>query len=90
MLQKNLKKFLIFNIVIIKGEKMSKISVIIPVQNTEEFLNECLDSVVEQTEKDIEIIIIDDGSTDHSPEIEEKYQKKYPNIKLYKNERNLG
>lgn len=69
---------------------MPKISVIIPVYNTEEFLKDCLDSLVEQTEKDIEIIIIDDGSTDHSPEIEEKYQKKYPNIKLYKNERNLG
>lgn len=40
---------------------MSKISVIIPVYNTEEFLKDCLDSVVEQTEKDIEIIIIDDA-----------------------------
>ena len=69
---------------------MPKISVIVPVYNTEEFLKDCLDSVVEQTEKDIEIIVIDDGSTDNSPKIEEKYQKKYSNVKVYKNERNLG
>lgn len=69
---------------------MPKASVIVPVYNSEQELKDCLDSLVEQTEKDIEIIVIDDGSTDNSPEIEAEYQKKYPNVKVYRNERNLG
>jgi len=52
-----------------------KVSVIIPVYNTEKYLRECLDSVVNQTLRDIEIICVDDGSTDRSPEILEEYQK---------------
>ena len=46
-----------------------KVSVIIPVYNVEKYLRECLDSVVNQTLKDIEIICINDGSTDKSGEI---------------------
>lgn len=69
---------------------MPKVSVIVPVYNSEQELRDCLDSLVEQTEKDIEIIVIDDASTDNSPEIEAEYQKKYPNVKVYRNERNLG
>lgn len=69
---------------------MPKVSVIVPVYNSEQELRDCLGSLVEQTEKDIEIIVIDDGSTDNSPEIEAEYQKKYPNVKVYRNERNLG
>lgn len=53
-----------------------KISVIIPVYNTEEYLRECLDSVVNQTLKEIEIICVDDGSTDSSLEILKEYAKK--------------
>lgn len=69
---------------------MPKVSVIVPVYNSEQELRDCLGSLVEQTEKDIEIIVIDDASTDNSPEIEAEYQKKYPNVKVYRNERNLG
>ncbi|MFQ8625966.1 MAG: glycosyltransferase family 2 protein [Candidatus Gastranaerophilaceae bacterium] len=43
---------------------MSKISVIVPVYNTRKFLKKCLDSIINQTFKDIEIICINDGSTD--------------------------
>ena len=46
-----------------------KVSVIIPVYNTEQYLGQCLDSVIGQTLKDIEIICVDDGSWDRSPEI---------------------
>ena len=53
-----------------------KVSVIIPVYNTENYLRECLDSVINQTLKEIEIICIDDGSTDSSLEILKEYAKK--------------
>lgn len=54
---------------------MPKISVIIPVYNVEKYLCECLDSVINQTLQDIEIICINDGSTDNSLEILKKYAK---------------
>ena len=47
---------------------MVKISVVIPVFNVEEFLEECLDSITNQSLKDIEIICVNDGSTDNSLE----------------------
>ena len=53
-----------------------KVSVIIPIYNTEEYLIECLNSIVNQTLKEIEIICVDDGSTDCSPKIIKEYQKK--------------
>ena len=76
---------------------MYKLSVIIPVYNVENYLRECLDSITSQTVKDIEIICIDDGSTDNSPEILKEYQKKDSRIKIITKEnggqataRNLG
>ena len=59
-----------------------KVSVIIPVYNTEKYLRECLNSVVNQTLKDIEIICVDDGSTDSSPEILREYAEKDSRIKI--------
>ena len=56
---------------------MAKVSVIVPVFNTEQYLERCLDSLVNQTLEDIEIVIIDDGSTDKSPQILEQYKEKY-------------
>lgn len=53
-----------------------KISIIIPVYNVEKYLPQCLDSIINQTLKDIEIICIDDGSTDNSLNILKEYQKK--------------
>ena len=55
-------------------------SVIIPVYNVEEYLRQSIDSVLSQEETDIEIILVDDGSTDSSGEICDEYQKKNPNI----------
>ena len=55
---------------------MAKVSVILPVYNVGEYLKECLDSLINQTLKDIEIICINDGSTDNSPEILEQYAQK--------------
>ena len=64
---------------------MSKVSVIIPVYNTEKFLRECLDSVINQTLKDIEIICVDDGSTDDSLNILKEYAEKDERIRVLKN-----
>lgn len=52
---------------------MAKVSVIVPVYNAEKYLKQCLDSIVNQTLKDIEIVIINDGSTDRSGEICKSY-----------------
>ena len=65
---------------------MAKVSVIVPVYNVEKYLEKCLDSLVNQTLKDIEIIIVNDGSPDNSQEIIDKYVKKYSNIKAYQKE----
>lgn len=56
-----------------------KFSVLIPVYNTEKYLEECLQSVLNQTYQDFEIILVDDGSTDNSGAICDKFQKDYPN-----------
>ena len=66
-----------------------KVSVIIPVYNTEEYLRECLDSVVNQTLKEIEIICVDDGSTDNSLEILKEYANKDNRFTIVKQE-NMG
>ena len=55
---------------------MAEISVIIPVYNVEKYLEQCLDSVINQTFKDIEIICVNDGSTDNSRKILEEYKNK--------------
>ena len=52
---------------------MPKLSVIVPVYNSEKYLKECLDSIINQTYKDIEIICVNDGSTDNSKNILEEY-----------------
>lgn len=59
-----------------------KISVIVPVYNVEEYLRQCLDSIIRQTKKDIEIICVNDGSTDNSPKILKEYEQKDERIKI--------
>lgn len=55
-----------------------KVSVIVPVYNVEKFIDKCLNSIVNQTLKEIEIIVVNDGSPDNSQKIIDKYVKKYP------------
>lgn len=69
---------------------MTKISVIIPIYNVEQYLKECLDSVINQTFKDLEIICIDDCSQDFSLQIAENYAKKDSRIKIIKHSHNKG
>lgn len=61
---------------------MNKISVIVPVYNTEKYLNKCINSLLRQTYKNIEIILIDDGSTDSSGSICDEYAQNYANIQV--------
>lgn len=56
------------------------VSIIVPVYNAEKYLQECIDSLINQTKKDIEIILVNDGSTDGSRNIIERNCKKYDNI----------
>lgn len=67
-----------------------KFSVLIPVYNTEKNLEECLQSVLNQSYKDYEIILVDDGSTDSSPQICDDYQNKYPDIIKVIHQKNSG
>ncbi len=73
------------------------VSIIVPIYNTARYLPACLDSIIAQTYQNLEIILIDDGSTDHSGQIADNYAKKDPRIKVIhqKNQgqsaaRNLG
>lgn len=69
---------------------MIKVSVIVPVYNVEKYLDKCLNSLVNQTLKDIEIIVINDGSTDNSKKIIDKYKKEYPALIKSVNTKNRG
>ena len=59
-----------------------KTTVVIPVYNTEEYLPACLDSVLAQTQREIEVILVDDGSTDGSLEIERSYADRDPRVRV--------
>ena len=61
---------------------MKKISAILPVYNVEKYIQKSLETIINQTHKNLEIILINDGSTDSSPKICEDYQKKDPRIKV--------
>ena len=65
------------------------ISVIVPVYNVEKYLEECLDSIQDQTYSDIEVILVNDGSTDSSKEICKKYCKQDSRFLLI-NQENQG
>ena len=61
---------------------MSLISVIVPVYNTAEYLNACVSSIVGQTYRELEIILVDDGSTDDSPALCDAWAEKDPRIRV--------
>jgi glycosyltransferase involved in cell wall biosynthesis len=58
------------------------ISVIVPVYNVEKYLNECVDSILAQTYKNLEIILVDDGAKDNCPRMCDDYAAKYANVKV--------
>lgn len=68
------------------GKNLYGVTVIIPVYNTEKYLKECIDSVLNQTYKHYEVIIVNDGSTDSSVEIVKSYIKGHSNLRLLEQE----
>lgn len=70
--------------------KQPKVSVIIAVYNTEKYIEKCLDSLLSQTYPNIELVVVNDCSTDNSLKILKKYTKKYSNIILIDNKENRG
>lgn len=65
---------------------MEKISIIVPIYNTERYLKRCIDSIIKQTYTNLEIILVNDGSTDNSLKICREYEKKDKRIKLFNKE----
>ena len=61
---------------------MNLISVIVPVYNVEPYLRQCIDSILNQTYTDFELILVDDGSTDRCPEICDKYKEKDDRVRV--------
>ena len=59
------------------------ISIIIPVYNAEKYLNDCINSILNQTYKDIEVLLIDDGSLDNSYAICKQYEKEDCRVSVY-------
>lgn len=68
---------------------MKKISVIVPIYNVAPYLSQCIESILAQTYQNIEIILINDGSTDDSPRICDEYAKKYDKIQVI-HQKNAG
>jgi glycosyltransferase involved in cell wall biosynthesis len=68
---------------------MPNVSVVVPIYNVEKYLKRCLESLVNQTLKHIEIILINDASTDNSLTIMREYESKYNNIKVIDSKENL-
>ena len=64
---------------------MKKVSIIVPVYNAAEYVGKCLESIALQDYKNIEIIVVEDGSDDESPEVCQEYACQYANIKIYHN-----
>ncbi|HRN45787.1 MAG TPA: glycosyltransferase family 2 protein, partial [Flavobacterium sp.] len=68
----------------------TKVSIIIPIYNVEKYLEECIDSAINQTYSNLEIILVDDKSPDSSGKISDKYAKKDDRIKVIHKRNNGG
>ncbi|WP_026766446.1 glycosyltransferase family 2 protein [Selenomonas ruminantium] len=72
------------------AEYIPLLSIVIPIYNSEKYLNECLDSVISQDFTNYELLCIDDGSMDQSWSILQKYEKKYSQIRIFHKENGGG
>lgn len=69
---------------------MPKVTIIIPIYNAKNYLNKCLDSITNQSLQDLQVILVNDGSTDSSEQIIDEYIAKYPNLFEKLNKENGG
>ena len=69
---------------------MPKVSIIVPIYNVEKYLERCINSLIGQTLEDIQIILVNDGSTDKSGEIAKRYASKYKEKIMYLEKINGG
>ena len=60
-----------------------KVSIIVPVYNTAKYLKKCVNSLIAQTYQNVEILLVDDGSTDDSGALCDCFANKYPQIKVF-------
>ena len=67
-----------------------KVSIIVPVYNVEQYIGECLDSILKQTYDNLEVILVEDCSTDNTLSLCQRYAKTDARIKLLRNEKNAG
>src|SRR5699024_10368844 len=74
----------------VRRTNMKTVSIIIPVYNTAEYIEKCIQSVLDQSYKHIELIVIDDCSTDNSYENLTKFKNEHDQIKLFKFNQNKG
>lgn len=82
--------FISFNIYAQEKSMDPKVSIVIPTYNVENYIEQCLESVLNQTHKNLEIIVIDDRSTDNTYQILKKYEKLDNRIKLHRMQQNSG
>ena len=68
--------------------EQKRFSVIIPAYNVENYIGKAIDSVLEQTYKNYELIIVNDASTDNTEEMVKKYEEKFKNVKLISHREN--
>ena len=69
---------------------MNKVTVIVPVYNSEEYIGRCLQSILNQTYNNFEILVVNDGSKDNSLKIIKEYENKYPDKIISINQENKG
>lgn len=84
------QNLILFQLVREEKIRMPKVSVIVPVYNVERYVEKCLETLVEQTLEEIEIIVVNDGSTDNSKQIVEKIREKFPEKIVYVEKENGG
>lgn len=87
-----ISKIILFADCKIKGRKMKNnlFTIIVPIYNAEKYLRECLDSILNQSEQNFDVIMIDDGSKDSSTDIAKSYAEKYPKFFKYFRQENKG
>ena len=66
----------------LRGEAMEKVSIIVPIYKVEDYLDNCVQSILSQTYRDLEIILVDDGSPDRCPQMCDEYAQKDDRIRV--------